>query len=117
MRAPKPCAASRLGGPGRRIAGDPAAVAEAVAALSAALAGLAPGVSPLDSAHAGHALGLALQAMGEACDEDILFDRAVEAFSPGPGSARPDARPCRSARWLRTTAPPASPAGPSAGAT
>ena len=64
------------------VAGDPGAIAEAVAALSNAVAELPAGLSPLDCAHAGHALGLALQAMSEACDEDILFDRAVDAFSP-----------------------------------
>ena len=64
------------------VAGDAASIAEGVAALKAAAAAASPQHSPLDAVRAGHALGLSLQAMGEACDEEVLFDRAVQAFSP-----------------------------------
>ena len=40
------------------------------------------GHSPLDAARAAHALGLVLQSLGEACDEEALFDRAIAAFAP-----------------------------------
>ncbi len=63
-------------------AGDAASIAEGVAALKAAAGAVLNHHSPLDAARAGHALGLSLQAMGEACEEEVLFDRAVQAFSP-----------------------------------
>lgn len=64
------------------LAGDAASIAEGVAALKEAKAALPLHHAPLDEARASHALALALQAMGEACDEDALFDRAVKAFGP-----------------------------------
>jgi hypothetical protein len=64
------------------LAGDAGALAEAVAVLAAVAAETLIDHSPLDAARAGHALGLAQQALGEACEEDALFDRAVAAFAP-----------------------------------
>ncbi len=76
------------------VAGDAASIAEGAAALKAAVAAATPQHSPLDAARASHALGLAQQAMGEACEEEVLFDRAVQAFGSAlqtldPASALP----------------------------
>jgi tetratricopeptide (TPR) repeat protein len=62
--------------------GDAAALAEAVSLLRTVAEDLPADHSPLDSARIDHTLGLALQALGEACEEEALFDRAIEAFAP-----------------------------------
>ncbi len=36
----------------------------------------------MDAVRAGHALALTLQSLGEACDDDVLFDRAINVFAP-----------------------------------
>ena len=64
------------------LAGDAGSIAEGSAILAAVVEEIPIGHSPLDAARAGHALGLVLQSLGEACDEEILFDRAVVAFAP-----------------------------------
>jgi len=64
------------------LAGDAAVIAEGSAVLGAVWEDSLVDHSPVDAARAGHALGLVLQSLGEACDEDALFDRAIGAFGP-----------------------------------
>ncbi len=64
------------------LIGEAAPLAEGSAVLNAVVEEIPDGHSPLDSARAGHALGLVLQALGEACEEEALFDKAIAAFAP-----------------------------------
>jgi len=64
------------------LAGEAAAIAEGSVVLTAVWEESLASHSPVDAARAGHALGLVLQSLGEACDEDALFDRAIGAFGP-----------------------------------
>ncbi len=60
--------------------GAPDRIAAGTAALKAAAEHLPEGHSPLDSARLTHSYAVALATLGEACDDDHLFDTAVSAF-------------------------------------
>ena len=67
-------------------------ISQGAVALSAAMAHLPADHSPLDTARTCHALGLVLMALGEACDDDQLFDEAISAFDRalGPFESAPE---------------------------
>jgi len=58
----------------------PDRIAAGAAALTAAVEHLPETHSPLDTARMTHSLALALASLGEACDDDHMFDNAVTAF-------------------------------------
>jgi tetratricopeptide (TPR) repeat protein len=62
------------------LEGQPDEMSQGAAALSAALAHLPNDHSPLDTARSLHAMGMALMALAEACEDDQLFDEAVDAL-------------------------------------
>ncbi len=63
------------------LAGDAALIADASSLLAEVREDIPMEHSPLDMARANHALGLVLQSLGEACEEEALFDRAGAAFA------------------------------------
>ena len=63
------------------LAGDAAIIAEGSSLLAVVREEILMEHSPLDTARANHALGLVLQSLGEACEEEALFDRAGAAFA------------------------------------
>ncbi len=67
-------------------------ISQGAVALSAALAHLPADHSPLDTARIGHALGVVFMTLGEACDDDMLFDEAINAFdrAMGPFESAPE---------------------------
>ena len=62
------------------LEGHPDEMSQGAAALSAALAHLPNEHSPLDTARSLHAMGMALMTLAEACEDDRLFDEAVQAL-------------------------------------
>ena len=62
------------------LGADEDEISRGATALSVSLAHLPMLHSPLDTARTSHALGVVLQALGEACDDDRLFDEAISAF-------------------------------------
>ena len=62
------------------LSGEAARIADGAAALAAAAEAAPVDHSPLDRARISHALAHAMQSLGEACDEDSLFDHALAAF-------------------------------------
>jgi hypothetical protein len=68
------------------------AISQGAVALSAAMAHLPADHSPLDTARIGHALGVVFMTLGEACDDDMMFDEAVNAFdrAMGPFESAPE---------------------------
>lgn len=60
--------------------GAPDRIATGTAALKAAFEHLPDTHSPLDSARLSHSYAVALATLGEACDDDHLFDTAIGAF-------------------------------------
>ena len=55
-------------------------IADGMALMVAAAEAAPDDYSPIDRARYGHGIGRALSALGEACDEDGLFDHAIAAF-------------------------------------
>jgi hypothetical protein len=62
------------------LSGEAARIADAAQALAAAAEAAPLDHSPLDRARISHHLAHALQALGEVCDEDGLFDHSIAAF-------------------------------------
>jgi tetratricopeptide (TPR) repeat protein len=62
------------------MTGDEDEISRGASVLGASIAHLPALYSPLDTARTSHAMGVALMALGEACDDDRLFDEAITSF-------------------------------------
>jgi hypothetical protein len=74
------------------MGGDEDEISRGAATLGASLAHLPLMYSPLDTASTSHAMGVALMALGEASDDDRLFDEAITSFDRAlePFEANPE---------------------------